>query len=243
MRKRIILIGSVLTGLLVIVACLLLAAYQATQHVPTFYAEALALDATREADASHELGTRVTTLYNDARRSGDWQALFTSEQINGWLAVDLVQNHGQMIPDGVHEPRVKISPEMITLGLRYEEDNLSTVFSLGVEAYLHEPNLVALRIRKVRAGALPLPLTKVLDEISKAARQLEVPLRWSQVDGDPVALLSIEPGRDKDDNLLWLDRLELHEGEIYVAGRTVPGDPSDKSEVARQSDEQTKRQR
>ena len=41
---------------------------------------------------SRELESRATALYSDAKQIGRWQALFTSEQINGWLATQLAEN-------------------------------------------------------------------------------------------------------------------------------------------------------
>jgi hypothetical protein len=53
-------------------------------------------------------------------------------------------------------------------------------------------------------------------------KNLNVPLSWTQVEGDPVALLALVPGRDGDDGARSLDQVEVREGEIYVAGRTTP---------------------
>jgi hypothetical protein len=73
---------------------------------------------------------------------------------------------------------------------------------------------------------LPLPLTQVLDGVAEAARRLKLHLAWRQVDGDPVALITIPPTRDREDTEYQLEALELREGEIYLSGRTRRAGPS-----------------
>lgn len=242
MRNRLKLFAWCGGGVLAAIALLLGGLYYASQQVPNFYREALALDTQVQQQASREMGTRVTTLYNDVNRPGGWHALFTDEQINGWLAVDFMKNHAHMIPDTIHDPRIAVAPDSITLGVAYSEENLQTVFSLDLEPYLNGPNEIAFRIRKVRAGALPLPMNKVRRTITEIAEQVGLPLRWMHADGAPVAVVTIAPQRDEEDNALWLEKLELHAGEIYVAGRTLPPDhslppdPSPSPDRSQQSD-------
>ena len=65
---------------------------------------------------------------------GRWQALFTAEQINGWMAVDLARNFPNTLPPGVVDPRVDIRPEGVTVACRYLEGAVATTedSSLGM---------------------------------------------------------------------------------------------------------------
>jgi hypothetical protein len=92
---------------------------------------------------------------------------------------------------------------------------------LTVKPYLSaaEPNVLALEICKARAGRLPLPLKRVLDEISAAAAQAKVQLHWRYVGGSPVAQITL-PEPHESGRLVWIEALELEDGKIYVAGRT-----------------------
>ena len=65
---------------------------------------------------SRELESRATALYSDARQVGQWQALFTAEQINGWLATQLVQNASGELPANIRDPRIAIASDVLTLG-------------------------------------------------------------------------------------------------------------------------------
>ncbi len=92
---------------------------------------------------------------------------------------------------------------------------------------------MALRFRRVRAGLLPVPLAEVLRTIAQAGRNFGLLVQWQHVGGDPVALIRLS--RDADDETeLRLEALELREGEIFVAGRTLPCSPAELARRERQ---------
>jgi hypothetical protein len=214
-------------------------AYRATQHVPAFYQQAMLVSAERYAAASDELLHQTTVLYDNLRHREHWDATFTAEQINGWLAVDLVQNHPQALPDYLRDPRIRISPTGIELACRYDRE-ITTVFSLDVEAYLPEPNVLALRVRGARAGSLPLPLGTVLDAMAQGAQRLKLRIRWAQSDGDPVALVQLPA---KNASGAWhyqIEAIELRDGAIYLAGRTYRGADASHAIARRQASDDEK---
>lgn len=207
-------------GTLVLAVLLVLAGgYWAVQREPEFYRLALAHEPAKLEVASDEMLQHSTALASDVREVGPWQALFTAEQINGWLAVDLPQNHPDFLPAEISEPRVLFKPSRVTLGCRLEQAGITTVASLEVEAYMAQPNVLAVRFCKARAGAVPVPLAPILERCSAAAAASNLRLEWQQASGDPVALITLatrhEPGTE-----FFLERLELRDGALYLAGRT-----------------------
>ena len=222
MRRLIKIVLLTLTGLTVLVVVLMFAAYRATQHEPDFYSDAMQADPVRQQEAGDELERRVLELHNNARHEGDWTAVFSDEQINGWLAVDLPKKYPRALPAGASDPRVAITEGQALLGCRFESDRLSTVVSLAVSVDLsEEENVLAIRISKARAGALPVPLKRWLESITKGARRAGVPLRWGQLKGDPVALVPISiRHKELKDRQLVIESIELLDGEIRLAGRT-----------------------
>jgi hypothetical protein len=76
-----------------------------------------------------------------------------------------------------------------------------------------------------------VPLGQVLDAISHAARQLDLRLRWCKEDGDPVALVTFPRPRDSQAPAVWLDVIELRQGELYVAGQMSRGAPQKLAEA------------
>lgn len=219
-----------LAGTAGVAACLAALLYGAARHVPHYYAEAVQAP----PEASRELGDRMlenaAALASGLCNEGRWQALFTSDEINGFLSTDLEKHLPDLLPDDVIDPRVRVTPGRITLAGRYLGATIDTVVSIEAEAYVKEPNVLSIRLRRARAGALPLPMAKVLDGFTKAAAEAHVQLSWLQAKGDPVAVVRLHPARDDRDTLYQLETLELGDGEIFVAGRTVRDQPSDSPE-------------
>jgi hypothetical protein len=169
-----------------------------------------------------ELERDVLELHNATTKPGRWQAEFTDEQINAWLATLLPRNHPQALPAEVRDPRVKISADSAQLAWRLESERFETVLSLQADLYLtDQPNQIAIRLHAVRAGWVPVPLTQILERVSDAARRAGVDLSWSQREGDPVALLRVPTRHPEfEDRELYLESLELKDGKVTVAGRT-----------------------
>ncbi|MBI3464972.1 MAG: hypothetical protein HY000_18235 [Planctomycetes bacterium] len=227
-------------GLLLIVAAVLVWTDRAVHHVPSFYRQALRVDQKLQERSSNEFLQQAASLVSEAPKTGPWHAVFTQDQINGWLAVDLVKNHGRLLPAGVSDPRLQITPGGVTLACQYNSGKIHTVFSLQLEPYLAEPNVVALRIERARAGAVPLPLDQILQGFTTAAEKADLQLAWKQTDGDPVALVTLPSLISDDELLLRLETLELREGELHLAGQTEPYTPpvaggSNVRQIARQS--------
>jgi hypothetical protein len=195
---------------------------QATRHEPAFYQRALEMAPQQQEVAGDELERGVLELHNEVRRTGIWSALFTEDQINGWLASDLKEKFPKLLPRWCKEPRVALEQENAKLACRYESPRVSTVVSFSLSVHLtDEPNVIAVRVSRARAGALPLPLKNFLDRVTLVAAKSGIPLRWTQEDGDPVALFTIPA--DHEDYItqgVFLETIELRDGAIYLAGRS-----------------------
>lgn len=198
-------------------------AYRATQQVPEFYVRQLELEAFQKR-AGDALEKQALQLNSQIRKSERWQARFTAEDINGWLAVDLPQKFPQALPSDVQSPRVAIGPEMIQLACKVESPRFSSVVSLGLQPYVtSEPNVIALRVKQLAAGSLPLPLSQYMEQITEQCAKSGLPLRWTEEEGDPVALvtLPLEP-KDFQDRQVRLEQIELAQGEIILSGTSEP---------------------
>jgi hypothetical protein len=239
-RAALVLVVLVTAGL----AILLTAAYRATQQVPEFYQAALAHQPALQKAAADQLERQVLELHNEARKPGRWEAHFSQEQINGWLATDLPTKFPGALPEGVSDPRVAIETGRMQLAVRYDQGDVSTVLSLAGDAYLTErTNEVAIHIEHVRAGAFPVPLAQFLDEIAEHAGDAGLPIRWAEQEGDPVALVTLPLDRAEfKGKQLQVERLEICAGEIVVSGRTEapegdsPAAIEPESETAQQPD-------
>jgi hypothetical protein len=195
--------------------------YRALSYVPEFYSEALAVKAPELQQFSREMLRRSAALTNALKRLGDWQALFTDQQINGWLAVDVPKNHPDLLPPELRNPRVRITRDGVQIGALFEGE-VSSVVSVEFDVKLESTNLVAVRIRKVRVGDVPWRLDRIVDEIIQAAAQWGLHVEQTQTDGDPVLLVSLPPDLQSPTREVHLERLELREGEVFLSGRSNP---------------------
>jgi hypothetical protein len=217
-----------------VVAAALGGAYVALQQVRPFYEQALAIDPVTLKQGSRELESRASALYSDSRKPGQWRAVFTAEQINGWMATQLTQGGGaHTLPKGVDLPRVAIGKDTLTLGFRTRHGGIETVVSADASALVTESGEIAIRLISVQAGTLPIPVLQVADEIAKACQKLSLPVRWTQESGQPVALVDIHQESSPSRGRLSIDAIELRDGSLYVAGHTDP--KTDTPAVARKS--------
>ena len=220
-RIRIAALGSLaaIAALVVVLG----GAYYAARQVQPFYEQALRIEPEDLQRGRRELESRATALYSDARQHGHWHALFTDEQINGWLATQLAESQDDELATNLRDPRVAISPEALTLGFRTTSRGVDTVISVDAAVFLTDEGAVAIRLASVRAGALPLPVLPLADEIAAACKELSLPVRWTQQDGLPVAVVEIQSDPSTEKRRFYIDSIELGEGELYVAGHTEVG--------------------
>jgi hypothetical protein len=200
----------------------------ALHRVPDFYAQAIAIPAAEQEAAGETLERNVLALHNEVRDSGRWSAVFTDEQINGWLAADLPEKFPQVLPPEICDPRVAFVPGQMQIACRYAGDAINSIVSLTLEVRLaDEPNTLAVRICGARAGLVPLPLKQLLDRVTESVRNGDLLVRWVQSAGDPVALITLSASDPQGEEAhLVLEQIEIRAGEVHLAGRTVAPDDS-----------------
>lgn len=236
-------------GLFTLGASLLGWGYWAARSVPAFYAAAVSVPIAAHQEASERLLENAAALASDVNKQGKWQAIFTSEQINGWLATEMEKTFPGLLPDYIADPRVTVGPDGVWFGCRYLKGDVETVVSLKAEPSMSEPNVLKVRLSRARAGAFPLPLGNILEGVARAAADAKVQLSWLQSGGDPVAIIRLHPGDQR--AVYRLEKLQLSDDEVFVAGYTVEresdgspaSEPSTKPLAAVPSGSKEKRQR
>jgi hypothetical protein len=192
---------------------------------PELYARAQIEDAQERLRLSQEFEKRAFDLVNEIQNEDDWQAEFTEQQVNGWLAEDFVEsNLARQMPQGISEPRVAFQPGRLFLAFRYGGSSLSTVVSLQARVWIapREPNTIAVEIERLRAGVLPIPLSFVQEAITEGSRQHNIDVQWYRREGNPVAIFRLHP--DRRDPGIVLRELELGQGTIRLRGLSLdPG--------------------
>jgi hypothetical protein len=204
--------------------------YALLSHEPDAYARAeIPPGPEREAE-SGEFTEKAFSLVDQIQCEADWHAEFSEQQINSYLAEDFLRAPPFRLPADISEPRVVLRPGRLTFGFRYGTGELSTVVSLDAKIWLprREPNLIAVEIEQLRAGAMPLAVKSLRQQIDEEARKLNIDVQWYRNDGNPVAILRLQA--DKREATQILRDLEIREGMIAFKGRTT--DPEVKPLIA-----------
>lgn len=190
------------------------------RQVRPFYTAALAIPEAKLKEGNREFLNRTTRFSNNVKKPGDWQLLLTDEQINGWFAIDLAGNYPDALPAEFQNPRVKIDPQQISIGIMIERDPFPIAASIDLTLKITGPRELMLRVNKARAGNLPWPVESIVAQIHGSLRKQDWTVRETTIDNDPVLLLSPPPPAEGKGDLTF-ETLELREGEIYLRGRTT----------------------
>ncbi|TWU57015.1 hypothetical protein Poly51_29360 [Rubripirellula tenax] len=197
-------------------------ALQQSQFVPEFYTAASNKGSTSTVEASRRLQAEVQQLRSDAAKIGSWRAAFSDEQINAWLIEELPQKFPRLAALGAREPRIVIEDDRVLAAVRYKHGRIDTVISCEFVVVLtEEPNLLAFRVENLRAGSLPLPLSKFLTGITKEAARGDIDIRWDLTDSGPIALVNI-PSEDPryDISPVVVASVMTYNGAVLLSGYT-----------------------
>ena len=220
MALRVTLVGVIA----ITIACWVLLHW--SQKEPEFYQQALAVSERAELELGDEFENQVLELQNNARTKGAWQATFTEAQINGWLASGLTEKFPRAIPHNVSDPRVGIDLDLLRVAFRFQSSRLSCIVQAEMDAFCTEvPDQIAIRIKKVASGLVPIPVNSVADRISTALRQFGAQVSWTEIEGDPVALIEFPLDTVKlGEKIITIEAIQLIQDKLVLTGNSVSVD-------------------
>jgi hypothetical protein len=215
LRKRVIIVGLVASLFLVIPGL----AWLSLTHEPSFYRNLVANvpRAQLEAKAKRFVASSLQ-LRNDISNERDWQAVFSDQEVNAWLAEDLITHFADQIPPEVHEPRVAFGSDRITLAFQLDRGPIRTVIWVVAQARIPEDNVLSLTFEKIRAGVIPISAEHLIGPITDRAREHGLDVRWTREDDLPVATIRFNPDHGRSD--IVLERLSVRQGQIRLIGRS-----------------------
>jgi hypothetical protein len=188
------------------------------RHEPAFYRQAAIAAGPERKKQSAEVLNKFFGIYDNLSSKPQWSETFTEEQLNSYFEEDFPRTVEKGLPDGFSHPRVMIEPGVLRLAFRYGQGALTSVVSVELHLWLveKEPNVIALELRGLHAGLLPVSSQSLLDAISEAARQMELEVTWYRHDGNPVAIVRYREEQARPG--VQLERLELRQGQLYIQG-------------------------
>ncbi len=157
-------------------------------------------------------------LRNDICNEPNWEAIFSDQEVNAWLAEDLVRHFADQLPPEVHEPRVLFEMDRIVLAFELQQGRIHSVITVVARPRVPAGNTVELTLERIRAGILPVPPDSVLDRIVEYSRFMGVDVEWTRREGYPVVLVRYKPNLQRDD--IELEEVQIRSGQLRLAGRS-----------------------
>ncbi|HZW35069.1 MAG TPA: hypothetical protein VFF52_30375 [Isosphaeraceae bacterium] len=204
--------------LMVVLAASPAAVWLSLTYEPSYYRAMVLQSREQRAGQARKFVAQSLQLRNDICNEPSWEAVFTDQEVNAWLAEDLVTHFADQLPPEVHEPRVLFELDRIILAFQLRQGGIHSVITVVARPRVPEGNTVELTLEKIRAGILPVPADNVLDRIIEYARCQGIDVEWTRRDGYPVVLLRYTPIVDRDD--VRLEGLQIRAGQIRLAGRS-----------------------
>lgn len=193
-------------------------------HEPAVYARSSLPKGEERQILSGEFNSEFLHLADGIRRQATWDATFTEKSINSYFEEDFIRTgvSKSVLPEGISAPRVAIEQDKFRLAFRYNVGPWSTIISVEMRMWLAsngEPNVIALELQSLHAGALPISAQSLLEQIFETARQNGIKVSWYRYHGNPVALLKFQA--DEPHPTIQFLNLQLRSGELYIQGRSI----------------------
>ncbi len=202
-------------------------AWWAITWEPPFYHSASQLppDSDTVRKLSKAMTQQVMQFADEIRNEPTFEADFTEEQVNAWLADELERKHSRLLPKEMGRPRVHFSDRQFEIACQYRHDVVTTVASGTVSAWVTDDHLLALEVDSLRAGRIPLPIASILEPLVRQLRSQNRRAEWRQVNGHEVLVVDLlgvdDGGRGGDKVDRVLETVELKPGVIRLKGRQV----------------------
>ncbi len=196
--------------------------FRQTRVVPDFYQQAILLSYPATGAGSYKLEANVAKLQQAASKPGSWEASFCEDEINIWLINHLPMKFKQLETAGASDPRISIQQDYLLAAARYTNARLDTVISCELHVELtEEPNLLAVHIHKLKAGAVSLPISQFIDSVSTEAAKGGIKIRWDRTESGPTALVQV-PSEHAEYayNPVIIESIQMIDGAIVLAGHT-----------------------
>ncbi|TWU15859.1 hypothetical protein [Allorhodopirellula heiligendammensis] len=192
-----------------------------SQQVPDFYKRARSQSQANVEIARNQFQHDVEQVRKQSLRGGFWKASFGEDEINAWVQSEFPERFERLLAHGVTEPAIAIENGELFAAARYVSSGWDTVISCRLSVEMtEEPNLLAIALSDLKAGALPLPLEPFVRKISKEAAIGDLDIRWDFTQDGPIALVKI-PQEDPRFVIkpLVIESINLIAGQLQLDGR------------------------
>jgi len=187
------------------------------QQPPQFYEQAL--ESVPPAEVRREvvkaLVEQTLQLVEEIERSDRWSEQFTEQQINSWLAEEFDKAEFSWMPRSVRDPRVKLDDGTMHLAFRIETKRLQGVVSCELKPWVSGPNQIAVAIRFVRLGLVPISMESLVQRLAGRVGLNGWLVTWQRESGHDVVVVNLDRGEPVQP---ILETIELEPGVLRIAG-------------------------
>ena len=195
----------------------------AVKHEPNFYRQGHV----PPGPGRHELAMAFVRDFGQmmaSRRSTEsWGCHVTEAQINSFF--EEVFSHEVEAENlrklGISSPSVTLDKDHLRVAFRYGSDWFSTVISYDLEIWLvpKEANVIAVKIRSARAGALPISSQSILQKLSEFAQRQDYKVSLYRHEGSSVAVIHLQPNENHPSAILT--SLQVDSGSLSIRGKSL----------------------
>ncbi|MSR56214.1 MAG: hypothetical protein EXS05_00835 [Planctomycetaceae bacterium] len=191
-------------------------------HQPGFYRAALQseLPPDERREQARQFEKSTVELVNDIRHEERWAQEFSEQAVNSWLADELPTRFAEWLPEGVQSPRVKFVPDGLWIAFRTQHGAWSGVISSKARVWVASPNSLAIEIRSLNAGMLPIPVDEAVGDFVEGLNAKGWRAEWKRSSRGDALLLSLDDALSDDSSERpVLEAIELSAGRLRVSGR------------------------
>ena len=198
--------------------------YYTSQKSPEFYAAAMKQEPAKAKVLGSQLETNVFNIYNSAVIPTAWQGELSEEGINGWLASELPAKFPEMLPENIKDPRISLEDNQLSIACRCSYKDLNGILVGNFDLFCTDkPDQVAVKIKSVKMGIVPFPVTQFADEVTNVLHSSGYESSWTEMDGDPVLLIDVPKDHliIEDYYLIQVKSFDIKDKKILFTGETA----------------------
>ena len=215
LSKRVLAVGTAVVVALVAAPG---AAWLSLSYQPGFYRANVGLSREKLQAKAKRFVSQSLQLRNDIANEPTWEAVFSDDEVNAWLAEDLVTHFADQLPPEVHQPRVMFEIDRVTLAFELDQGPFRSVIWVVATPRVPEDNVLELTFEKIRAGVVPVPADQIIARIVATAQRHGIDVTLKKEGGFSVATFRYTPDSGRDD--VMLETVQIAKGEIRLAGRS-----------------------
>ena len=196
--------------------------YLNAQRQPEFYRELMKRNIEIEERYHRDFLRKISQLHNTVQKTDSpWETQITADELNGYLATELIKPDVHLFPKEGQEPRIRFSQQKIEWACRLEYGSLTGILNVAANIMVLEPNTFLLCIVQSRLGSLPFSKERTANLFAEGLRKKGYSVTMGTNSGNPALTVTIPPIKYEGDKKITIDSLHFTDDTVQFSGRTT----------------------